>query len=116
LPRALPSYDLASVLSRRDGPITNVVDATDLQGAWDFSISFNPFTSGSSGGAGNPFAPQNGGNGGEAVPTGGLQAGVPTGSNFLEAMEKELGLKLEKIQRPGPVMVIDHLEEQPKEN
>jgi uncharacterized protein (TIGR03435 family) len=113
---ALPSYDLASVLSRRDGPITNVADATNLQGAWDFSITFNPFGSGGSAAAGNPFAPQNGGNGGEAVPTGGLQAGDPTGSNFFEAMEKELGLKLEKIQRPGPVMVIDHLEEQPKEN
>ena len=46
----------------------------------------------------------------------GLEAGDPTGSNFFEAMEKELGLKLETIQRPGLVMMIDHLEEQPKEN
>ena len=39
----LPSHDLAAVLSRRDGPITNVVDATALQGAWDFTVTFNPF-------------------------------------------------------------------------
>src|SRR5205814_8110312 len=53
---ALPSYDLASVLSRRDGPIANVVDATALQGAWDFTVIFNPLgSSAGSGAASNPF-------------------------------------------------------------
>jgi uncharacterized protein (TIGR03435 family) len=34
---------------------------------------------------------------------------------FFEAMQKQLGLKLEKPKRPGKGMVIDHLEEKPKQ-
>jgi len=77
----------------------NVVDATGLEGAWDFTLTFS-----TSNNAGNPFA------GGAKV-----QDNDPSGMNLFEAMEKQLGLKLEQTKRPGKVMVIDHLEEKPKE-
>lgn len=41
----------------------------------------------------------------------------PTGAvTLLETLEKQLGLKLEREQRPLPVLVVDHVEEQPREN
>jgi uncharacterized protein (TIGR03435 family) len=36
--------------------------------------------------------------------------------NIFEAMEKQLGLKLEMHKRPMPVTVIDHIEQKPTEN
>ena len=54
--------------------------------------------------AANPFA------GGANV-----QNNDPSGMNLFEAMEKQLGLKLEQTKRPGKVMVIDHLEEKPNQ-
>lgn len=77
--------------------VTNVVDATRLEGAWDFMVTF-------SGSNANPFA------GGASI-----QDNNPSGMTLFEAMEKQLGLKLEQTKRPGRVMVIDHLEEKPKE-
>jgi uncharacterized protein (TIGR03435 family) len=60
---------------------------------------------------GDPVAA--GGGGGAAVPT----ASDPTGGYTLfEAIEKQLGLKLEKQKRSLPVIVIDHLEQKPTEN
>jgi len=41
-------------------------------------------------------------------PTGGL--------SFFDAIEKQLGLKLEKQKRPMPIIVIDHIEQTPIEN
>ncbi|HEY9713756.1 MAG TPA: TIGR03435 family protein [Chroococcales cyanobacterium] len=38
------------------------------------------------------------------------------GVSLFQALEKQLGLKLEKHQRPEPVFVIDHLEGKPTEN
>ena len=49
----------------------------------------------------------------EVVPT----ASDPTGTlTIFEALEKQLGLKLEKERRNMPVIVIDHLEQKPTEN
>lgn len=45
------------------------------------------------------------------------EASDPAGSiSFAEALEKQLGLKLEKHTRPEPVLVIDHIEEKPADN
>jgi uncharacterized protein (TIGR03435 family) len=36
--------------------------------------------------------------------------------SFYDAVRKELGLKLVKEKRPEPVLVIDHIDEQPTPN
>ena len=77
-----------------------VLDRTAMEGTWDLTLTFNP-SAGMSMGRG----------GAEAA------ASDPSGSyTIFEAMEKQLGLKLEKEQRPMPVIVIDHLERKPTEN
>ncbi len=44
-------------------------------------------------------------------------ASEPNGAlSFFDAVNKQLGLKLEKEKRPVPVLVIDHIEEKPTEN
>ena len=54
------------------------------------------------------------GGGGEAAVPG---ASDPTGgSDPREALEKQLGLKLEKIKRNEQVYVIDHVDTKPTEN
>jgi uncharacterized protein (TIGR03435 family) len=87
-----------------------VLDATGLEGSWDFTLSFSPA---------GLF--QNRGGEGErkgGPPSGGTaEASEPTGGLTLpEAMEKELGLKLVLQKRSVPVLVIDHVEQKPTDN
>jgi len=84
-----------------------VVDATGLVGTWDFTLtfslnfmSFGPRGGGDAGAAGAPAPPPD--------PNGGL--------TVFEAVEKQLGLKLEKQKRTVQVTVIDHIEQKPTEN
>ncbi|HTW65793.1 MAG TPA: TIGR03435 family protein [Bryobacteraceae bacterium] len=91
------------------GYITSpVVDATGIEGAWDFTLSFSP--------AGlDQFVSRSarGGDTAGAVP----QASDPSGVIPLpEALEKQLGLRLETVKRMVPVLVIDHIEPKPIEN
>jgi uncharacterized protein (TIGR03435 family) len=86
-----------------------VLDATGIEGGWDFTLTFSR----------NAAMMMGGGRGGDA----GLAAGAtplasePTGAlTLLEAVEKQLGLKLEMHKRPMPVIVIDHIEQKPTEN
>ena len=101
------------------GPDFNwpVANETALEGGWDLTLSFNQmamFNAGMMGGRG-------GGRGGaaEANPEAGA---MPTASDptdaitIFEALEKQLGLKLEKQKRSMPVIVIDHIEQKPTEN
>ncbi len=91
-----------------DGYIfTPVLDATGIQGSWDFTLGFSSadlVRSGKSGissmeGASDGAAPD---------PSGAI--------SLFDAVKKELGLKLEKQIRPRPVFIIDHIEEKPTEN
>ncbi|MFZ0339251.1 MAG: TIGR03435 family protein [Terracidiphilus sp.] len=85
-----------------------VLDATGITGTWDFTLSFSSadLTRGGGGGVGAAPAPQ-------GAPT----ASDPNGAvSFFDAINKQLGLKLEKQKRPLPVLVIDHIEEKPTEN
>ena len=84
-----------------------VVDASDIHGTWDFTLNFSP--------AGQVTnAPANGDQGTAASP---LAASVPTGGlSLFDALEQQLGLKLEMRKRPMPVLVIDQVEEQPSTN
>ncbi len=79
-----------------------VLDGTGIEGAWDFSVHFDTFSMRPGGGA-------------TAAADG--AASDPTGSiSFVDAIQRELGLKLEMHKRPEPVLVIDHMEEYPTEN
>jgi uncharacterized protein (TIGR03435 family) len=91
-----------------------VLDASGIAGSWDISLSFSPAPPNLAGGGGGNGASKGGGKGGGAA------AGVssdPSGAvSLFDAMEKQLGLKLEVHQRPEPVLVIDHIEESPTDN
>src|ERR1039457_126821 len=80
-----------------------MVDLTALKGAFDFAITWTPsqLMGGAAGRGGADPAMA-------STPTGGL--------TFFEAIDKQLGLKLESQKYPQPVMVIDHLERLPAEN
>jgi uncharacterized protein (TIGR03435 family) len=87
-----------------------VLDATGIEGAWDFSFTFSPINPAQI--AGPRGAPPTGGAGpadiGAADPVGGV--------TLFDAVEKQLGLKLEAQKRMYPVFVIDHIDEKPTEN
>jgi uncharacterized protein (TIGR03435 family) len=82
---------------------TNVVDATGLEGGYDFVFSFSPL-----GAMQVARAAVNG----EAT-----EAAEPSGAiSLFDALNKQLGLKLETVKRPVAVLVIDKIERKPLEN
>jgi uncharacterized protein (TIGR03435 family) len=94
-----------------------VLDATGLEGGWDFTLSFSPVGLTGGGGGGDR------GRGGDAPATAPppssevLTASDPNGAISLpEAIEKQLGLKLELQKRPASILVIDHVEQKPVDN
>ncbi len=87
---------------------SEVLDATGLEGGYDFTFSFSPaglfqMNAGRSGdGAGAGSAPE---------------ASEPSGAlSLFDALSKQLGLKLEQQKRPAPVLVIDRIERKPTDN
>jgi uncharacterized protein (TIGR03435 family) len=89
-----------------------VLDHTGLEGAWDFTLSFSEpgllrSTAPRIGDVGNPSA---GNAPGAADPDRNYALSLS------EALERQLGLKLEETKRPIPVLVIDHIDEQPSDN
>lgn len=87
-----------------------VLNATALDGSWDFSLTF-----------GQNFPVMVGGPGrsGDALPASADMpaAAEPTGAvTIFDAVEKQLGLKLEPRKRPMPVIVVDQIEQKPTEN
>jgi uncharacterized protein (TIGR03435 family) len=81
----------------------SVVDATGLEGAYDLTLSFS----------GVNIVRNGGGRGGDA----GTNSSDPSGAlSLYDAVNKQLGLKLEQQKRPVPVLVIDHVEEKPTDN
>jgi uncharacterized protein (TIGR03435 family) len=85
-----------------------VINATGLEGGYDFTLTFSPIAPAQL--ANLTFRPPDapGAAGGAADPIGGV--------SIFEAVEKQLGLKLVEQKRPVPVLVIDHIEQQPTEN
>jgi uncharacterized protein (TIGR03435 family) len=91
-----------------------VLDATSLDGAFDFTFTFtrvNPANAGAGRGGG-----AKGGRGGAPPPPDGDNASDPTGYPTLFEALNRIGLKLEAQKRPVSVLVIDHLEPKPTEN
>ena len=84
-------------------------DETGITGAFDFTLNFSM--------AGMVNSAGRGGRGGDG-PAGGIaEAAEPSGAiSLFEAVEKQLGLKLDRAKRPGQVLVIDHIEPKPTEN
>jgi uncharacterized protein (TIGR03435 family) len=89
-----------------------VADSTGLEGTWDFTLTFSlvPPGQGAAGGGrkggGPPPAPRESG-----------MAADPSGvMSLFEAMDKQLGIKMEMVKRSLPVMVIDHVEQKPADN
>ncbi len=73
-------------------------DATGLEGGWDFTLSFSAFTQ-------------------LSVPNTGDAGAEPTGAVSLpDAMQKQIGIRMDMQKHPVEVLVIDHLERQPTEN
>ena len=85
------------------------LDATGLEGGWTFTVNFSPVGL-IQGGAGR------GGDAGPAQGGAALAASEPTGAISLpEALDRQLGLKLELQKRPMQVLVFDHIAEKPIE-
>jgi uncharacterized protein (TIGR03435 family) len=82
---------------------TNVVDSTKLEGGYDFTFSFSPK------GPVQVPRPATAGEGGEASdPSGAI--------TLFDALNKQLGLKLDTVKRPVQVLVIDKVERKALEN
>jgi uncharacterized protein (TIGR03435 family) len=79
-----------------------IVDGTGLQGGWDFRLGWTPKTM-------MPASPLPGTN---SAPG---DTAAPGGITVFEALKQELGLKLVKQKRSIPVIVVDHVDEQPPE-
>jgi uncharacterized protein (TIGR03435 family) len=81
-----------------------VLDDTGLKGSYNFTLSFS---------SADHFAP----GGGAPASDDAQQAADPSGAiSLFDAVKSELGVKLEKQKRPVPVLVIDHIVEQPTPN
>jgi uncharacterized protein (TIGR03435 family) len=74
-----------------------VVDATGLEGGFDFTMGWTA----------KVLLQPDGGQAG--------QASDPNGITVFEAMERELGLRLVRQKRKIPVIVVDHVDEKPIE-
>jgi uncharacterized protein (TIGR03435 family) len=81
-----------------------MIDATELTGAYDFSLTWTPVQ-----------ALKGAGRGGAAPAAAGV-ASEPGGLTVFEAIDRQLGLKVETQKRPMPVVVIDHINQTPTEN
>jgi uncharacterized protein (TIGR03435 family) len=81
-----------------------LVDATELTGEFNFTLSWTPKQN-IPGAVPPPAA---------AAPA--PVASDPSGLTVFEAIDRQLGLKVETQKRPMPVVVIDHLNQAPTEN
>ena len=83
-----------------------VQDGTGLKESYDLTLAFSS--------ADRTLAPPPSST---SQQTGATLAADPSGAiSLFDAFKNELGLKLEKEKRPMPVLVIDHIEEQPTAN
>jgi uncharacterized protein (TIGR03435 family) len=90
---------------------TPVVDATGLEGTFDFTLNYSPV------GAANRNLAGRGGPDGPPGPESANAAAEPDGSiTLFDALEQQLGLKLVEEKRAVTVFVIDHVEPKPTDN
>jgi uncharacterized protein (TIGR03435 family) len=88
-----------------------VRDKTGLKGRYNWTLSYSSMAN--MPGNGLPPATANGSPSASPVPsTSDPNGAVP----YVEALRKELGLKLVKVRAPVPVLVLDHIDETPTPN
>lgn len=93
---------------------TPVLDATGLEGGYDFTLSFSPVGLTQMGGGGGRGGAEPGPRPLADAPA---AASDPNGAvTLFDAIEKQLGLKLQAQKRPVTVLVIDRAEQKPTEN
>jgi uncharacterized protein (TIGR03435 family) len=87
-----------------------LLDSTAIEGGWNFTLTFNPVSA-----LNRPAVVAR-------PPEAGLGNGAPAasepngGQSIFEALEKQLGLRLEKQKRTAQVIVVDHIEQTPTED
>ena len=93
-----------------------VLDATGLEGGYDFTLSFSAVGLTQAGVGGS--AGRGGAQPGPPTPADApAAASDPNGAvTLFEAIDKQLGLKLQAQKRPVSILVIDHVEQKPIEN
>jgi uncharacterized protein (TIGR03435 family) len=102
------TMDLLASRLQAPGITLPVLNATGLEGGWDFTLTYNPLAG---------LVPPNPGRGGDPSSQGLPDApDASAGNTIFEAVEKQLGLKLESRKRQLQVFVIDHLDAKPTEN
>jgi uncharacterized protein (TIGR03435 family) len=90
---------------------TNVADATGLEGGYDFTFSFSPIGAIQASQTAPPSAERT------SATDAATAAADPSGTiTLFDALNKQLGLKLETVKRPVQVLVIDKVERKPLEN
>ena len=92
-----------------------VLDASGVEGAYDFTLNFSGAGLVRGGGGGGGGGGRSGGPG-PAADAGGANSDPNGALSLPDAISKQLGLKLELQKRPVPMLVIDHVEEKPTEN
>ena len=92
--------DLARQLTHTAGAYIDhpIANETGIDGGWDVEVSWTPIGIFQKAQAANQ-------NAGDAT--------MPGGITLWEAVEKQLGLKLVKEKRSIPVVVVDHVDEEP---
>jgi uncharacterized protein (TIGR03435 family) len=84
-----------------------VVDATGLEGEYDFNLTFAVETAGGPVSRKGPPPDQI-----ETVDSPVSSSGLP----IAEALERQVGLRIQQKRRPIAVLVVDHINEKPTEN
>lgn len=98
--------DFAKDMEMANGYIDHpVVNATGLEGGWDFLLGWTPTSQLHTPKIPDPNQPAQQS----------AEATAPLDISVFEAVEKELGLKLVKEKRSIPVIVVDHVDEKPIE-
>jgi uncharacterized protein (TIGR03435 family) len=104
--RNITMAQFAEQLRGLDPTLARIEDATGLKGGWDFTLKFDTLATM------NRNFPRPAGRA-----SGDGEASEPDGALLLgDALEKQLGLKLQTRKRPASVLVIDHIEQNPRGN
>ena len=84
---------------------TSVLDATQLKGSWDFTLSFSSANLTKAGAGAGPPPP-----GGAATSTTAATSDPNGAVTLFDAVSRQLGLKLESTKGPVEILVVDRAE------